>query len=167
MILLARRALGLTALVTAAALSLTACGGSSTDVNTSPTASRSNPANVLKVGISDTVSNLLPGVEAGAVNYWIAAIQAEGLVTLGNDGSLKPALATSWKQPDATTYVYEIDPHRTFQNGKPVQMADILASINAARDPKISPAESYLWGSVASVNRRRWLRPRGSCTVAR
>ncbi|MGZ4591289.1 MAG: ABC transporter substrate-binding protein [Actinomycetes bacterium] len=146
-----RRALGLTALVTSAALTLAACGGSSTDVDTSPTASKSNPANVLKVGISDTVSNLLPGVEAGSTNYWIAAIQAEGLVTLGDDGSLKPALATSWTQPDATTYVYEIDPHRTFQNGKPVTMADILASIDAAKDPKVSPAESYLWGSVAGV----------------
>lgn len=146
----APRRASLLALVSVAALSFTACGSGSKDAGRTST-NPDNPVNVLKVGLSDSVNNLLPGAEAGEVNYWIAAIETEGLVTLGADGTLKPALATSWTQPNTTTYVYEIDPHRKFQNGAPVTVDDIVASINAAKDEKVSPSESYLWGSVANV----------------
>lgn len=140
------RAACLAGVAATTAVTLAACGSSATS---GPTAD--NPANVLKVGVADTVTNLMPGVEAGEVNYWIAAIEAEGLVTLGPDGSLKPALATSWSQPNPTTYVYDLAPHRKFQNGAPVTPADVLASIKAMRSASTDPSESYLWGDVASV----------------
>jgi peptide/nickel transport system substrate-binding protein len=146
-----RRAAGTAAGGLAVALALAACSGGSGASDAAAVPRADNPANVLKVGVVDSISNLLPGVEAGEVNYWVAAIQAEGLVTLGSDGSLQPALATSWTQPNPTTYVYELDADAKFQNGAPVTTADVLASIDAARDPKVSPAESYLWGGVESV----------------
>lgn len=142
-----RIALPLLAFAAVAAVSLTACSAPANESG----ASSDNPADVLKVGLSDSISNLLPGKEAGETNFWIAAIQTEGLVTLGADGTLQPALATSWSQPDPTTYIYEIDPDRKFQDGTPVTVDDILASIDAAKDENVSPSESYLWGSVADV----------------
>jgi peptide/nickel transport system substrate-binding protein len=142
---------GAVAVAALATLALAACSSGSDPNGSTAGPSAGNPADVLKVGLVDSITNLLPGVEAGEVNYWIAAIQTEGLVTLGPDGSLKPALATSWTQPNATTYVYRLDPKARFQNGAPVKPADILASIDAARDPKVSPAESYLWGGVSTV----------------
>ncbi|GAA2006511.1 ABC transporter substrate-binding protein [Microbacterium ulmi] len=145
---LSRRALARSAAVLAAsamAIALSGCAASG-DAGAAGAAASDD----LVVAVADSITNLYPGVEAGVVNYWIAAAAAEGLVTVDETGALAPALATSWEQADPTTYVYEIDPDAHFQDGQPVEVADILASIEAARDPEISPS-FITWGSVDTV----------------
>lgn len=104
----------------------------------------------LTIALGDSITNLYPGVEAGVANYWVAAATAEGLVTVDPQGELQPALATTWEQTDPTTYVFEIDSTAVFQDGSPLTMDDVLASIDAARSPEISPS-IITWSNVDTV----------------
>lgn len=137
----ARRRVAVAAIATAAAVAIAGC--------TAPEDTGSD-ADGLTVAIGDSITNVYPGIEAGVSNYWVANATAEGLVTLNPDGSLAPALATSWEQVDPLTYVYELTSDAMFQDGQPVTVEDVLASIEAARDPEISPS-LITWGSVDTV----------------
>lgn len=133
------------ALITAAAMLLAGCAAPSTGSE-----GGSAGGNELRAGLGDSITNLYPGIEAGVANYWVAATLAEGLVTVDADGQLQPALATSWEQTSPTSYVFEIDSEASFQDGTPLTMDDVLASIEAARNPEISPS-IVTWPNVDRV----------------
>ncbi len=104
----------------------------------------------LSLALGDSITNLYPGIEAGVPNYWIAAATAEGLVSVDPSGEVTGALATAWEQTDPLTYVFTIDDGALFQDGSAVTIDDIVASIEAARDPEISPS-IITWGNVDTV----------------
>lgn len=104
----------------------------------------------LSLALGDSITNLYPGLEAGVPNYWIAAASAEGLVSVSPEGEVIPALATEWEQVDPLTYVFTIDQEAVFQDGTPLTMEDVLASIEAARNPEVSPG-IVTWGNVDTV----------------
>lgn len=104
----------------------------------------------LSIALGDSITNLYPGIEAGVANYWVAAATAEGLVTTDAAGNLAPALATSWEQTDPTTYVFQIDDSAVFQDGDPMTMADVLTSIDVAKNPETSPS-IVSWANVDTV----------------
>jgi len=87
---LLKRTAGAAALASLAGL-LEACA-SSASTSTSPAATSGTainsgvgkasgqPIKQLKLGLNGSLSNLYPGVEAGILNYYIAALTMEGLV---------------------------------------------------------------------------------------
>lgn len=141
------RALASIATIAAAALTLAACAAPQTGTDAGTGGS---DAETLTVALGDSLTNLYPGIEAGVTNYWVAATLAEGLVTVSPQGELTPALATSWEQPDPTTYVFDIDEQATFQDGSPLTMEDVLVSIENARDAEVSPS-LVTWANVDTV----------------
>lgn len=137
-----RLLLGAAALAASASLGLSACAAQPAPVGDPDT---------LTVGIPGKLSSLYVGNEAGVLNYYVAALSQEGLVSVDSTGNLVPALATSWEQPDAKTYVYEIRQDATFHNGDPVTMDDVLFSIEQASDAEVSPQFSWWYENVESV----------------
>ncbi|ACZ32170.1 extracellular solute-binding protein family 5 [Xylanimonas cellulosilytica DSM 15894] len=142
----ARRGLaGLTALAVAA---LAACAPSSGATDAGGAA---DAKDTLVVGLPGSLSSLDPAVEGGILNYYVAAITSEGLVRLGEDGSLQPAIAEDWTTTDATTFVFDIRQGVDFQDGTELTVDDVLYSIDRARDAVSSPSTAAYWPEVASV----------------
>ncbi|RAG86618.1 hypothetical protein DN069_05565 [Streptacidiphilus pinicola] len=69
----------------------------------------------------------------------------EPLIRVAADYSLHPGIAASWKQPDPTHVVVELDPRATFADGKPVTTDDVVYSVTRNLDPNVASnyADSY------------------------
>jgi len=73
----------------------------------------------------------------------------EPLVDRGEDLKLQPALATSWKQIDKTTWEFELRKGVKFQNGDPFSADDVIFSMDRARKGGIKSNLSQ----VASISK--------------
>lgn len=107
------------------------------------------PIDTLTLALPSSVSTLDVSRESGILNYVVACLAQESLLSVGPTGKLQPGLAESWKQPDATTYVYTLRRDAKFSDGTEVTADDVLASIEAARNEGSGLA--YAWAGVASV----------------
>ncbi|TDC85428.1 ABC transporter substrate-binding protein [Micromonospora sp. KC606] len=63
---------------------------------------------------------------------------AEGLTALGGDGAAAPALASSWAQTNATTWVFELR-KATFQDGSEVTAESVVNALDHANAAKTKP----------------------------
>ncbi|MCQ9707879.1 ABC transporter substrate-binding protein [Streptomyces sp. NEAU-PBA10] len=57
---------------------------------------------------------------------------------------MRPGLATKWTQPDERTYVFTLRRGVTFTDGTPLTPDDVVASVEAIRDPKNTRARPSL-----------------------
>jgi len=143
---LARGARASTVAVAASALLLAGCATSSTNTG-------DGNIDTITVALPGSLSSLYVGAESGILNYYIASITQEGLVSIDADGTLQPGLAESWEQPDDVTYVYELRDDAMFQDGTPVTADDVVFSLEQARDETSSPGLSYYLGGVDTVEK--------------
>jgi ABC-type transport system substrate-binding protein/DNA-binding transcriptional LysR family regulator len=107
----------------------------------------------ITVALPGSLSNLYVGQESGILNYYVASITQEGLVTIDDTGRVQPGLAESWKQPDDVTYVYELRDDAKFQDGTPVTAEDVVFSLDQARSETASPGVSGQMAGVESVEK--------------
>ena len=119
----------------------TAAGGTPTEIDT------------LRIGFPASLSNLYPGKEAGILNYYVAALVAEGLVAPDGSGTLVPALAEKFEQTSPTTYVYTLRADAKFHDGVAVTADDVVYSIGIAKDEEISPNVAYYWANTESAEK--------------
>lgn len=146
------------------ALVLSACGSSTDtsgdtggDTPTDDSATAAAPApddgeiDTVTVAFPGSLANLYIGQESGILNYNLAATVQEGLVGRDSSGKIVPALAESWTQPDATTYVFTLRDDATFQNGDSVTPEDVVFSIDQAADETASPGTTYYLVNLASA----------------
>jgi ABC-type transport system substrate-binding protein len=74
--------------------------------------------------------SLAPGVGASSVERMVLGMVHEGLVRVGPDGNLQPALARSWSQAgQGREWTLELDPRGRFQDDAPVTSAHAVRSI--------------------------------------
>lgn len=140
------------AIAVASALLLAGCAtGTSTPDNAGTDTGEEIDA--ITVALPGSLSSLYVGDESGILNYYIASITQEGLVSLNAEGTLQPGLAQSWTQPDDVTYVYELREDARFQDGTPVTADDVVFSLEQARDETSSPGLSYYLSGVESVEK--------------
>ncbi|NLT27376.1 MAG: ABC transporter substrate-binding protein [Microbacteriaceae bacterium] len=151
------RPLRLGAAALATALALTACapaagpGGDTSTGGAGPDTGEEIAE--LTVALPGSVSSLYVGQEAGILNYYLAAISQEGLVTLDAEGQLQPALAESWEQTDDVTYVYQIRDGAKFQDGTEVTADDVVFSLQMAQDAEKSPGLAYYLMGVDTIEK--------------
>lgn len=120
-------------------------GGEGTDTTGVATAEE---IDTLTVAFPSSLSNIYPGQEAGNFNYYVAVLVAEGLAAPDSTGKLVGALAESWTQPDATTYVYTLRSGVTFSDGSALTADDVVYSVGLAKDEAMSPNTAYYWANV-------------------
>ena len=99
----------------------------------------------IAVGLPGSLSTLDTAHETGIINYYVAQVVSEGLLAVGKDGQLIPAIASSYHTDDAQTWVFDIRPDALFQDGNPVTIDDVLFSIDIAKDPDKSPSSAVYW----------------------
>lgn len=107
----------------------------------------------IAVALPGSLSNLYVGQEAGILNYYIASIAQEGLVSIDAQGRVQPGLAESWEQTDDVTYVYELRDDALFQDGTPVTADDVVFSLEEARDETASPGLAYYLSGVDTIEK--------------
>ena len=146
-----RRGLRAPAVVAVGALLLAGCA----NVTTADNAGVDTGAEIdtITVALPGSLSSLYVGAESGILNYYIASITQEGLVSIDADGALQPGLAESWSQPDDVTYVYELRANALFQDGTPVTADDVVFSLEQARDETSSPGLAYYLTGVDTVEK--------------
>jgi peptide/nickel transport system substrate-binding protein len=106
--------------------------------------------------IESSPNNLDPRQGTDAQSERLGALIFDSLVKKDEHYNLVPWLATSWEQPDALTWVFHLRDGVRFQDGRPLEAADVVWTIESLIDPKlglISP-KSGNFGNVAGLEAR-------------
>ncbi|QOX65655.1 ABC transporter substrate-binding protein [Anoxybacterium hadale] len=120
-------------------ISLSACGNSDapgTDAAKDKT---------LVIAVPDSINLLEAGQEGSVIQYYIQQIVNEGLVAIGEDGKIHPALAESWEDENSTVWTFKLRKDAKFSDGSPVTIDDIIYSIERSADPEQSPSIAYFY----------------------
>ena len=117
----------------------------------------SNAASVVMPARSGTLTEGVIG-PTRFINPLIALSQSDhdltelvysGLTRTLPDGSIVPDLASSYDvSADGTTYTFHLRPDATFQDGTPILAADVVFTVQKAKDPDIKSTERADWDGV-------------------
>lgn len=81
----------------------------------------------------------------------IMSLVQEGMLAFGDDLSLQPGVAESWKQVDPTTITYTLRSGVKFHDGSPLTPEDVVASMTYHMNPKSGSQLSAFYSAVSSV----------------
>ena len=128
---------GLVVLVAAAAI-----GVASVVAGASAAGSAGKPIANINFAIGDDIVKFDPAYAYDFQTTPVVSQSCEGLLRFDSRGNLLPNLATSWKQLNATTFVYNIRKGVTFQDGTPMTAADVKFSFDRYADPRSAPTRA-------------------------
>ena len=92
-----------------------------------------------------------PHINQGATTYTFMANIYEGLVRYSLKGTLEPALAVRWENPDPTTYVLHLRRNVKFHSGNPFTAEDVKYSIERILDPNTAATRSREFSAIQSI----------------
>lgn len=139
---------------------LSACSGTST-----ASGSASSSAGTTKQGAAsdakidkitwalpaETITGLDVATANDVVSLSVQSLALEGLLAMTNSLGVKPALAESWSQPDALTYVFKIRPGVKFWDGSLLTVEDVVFSMSRHMDPKVASELASYYENVHSI----------------
>ncbi|MGB6975097.1 MAG: ABC transporter substrate-binding protein [Terracidiphilus sp.] len=120
-------------------LALTACKASHRDPNT------------VVVLIESSPTTLDPRVGLDAQSQRIDALLFDGLVARTPDFEFKPALATSWDEPNPLTLIFHLRPDVRFSDGRPLTARDVAWTIESMKKGVVISAKTNSYASVDRV----------------
>jgi len=89
---------------------------------------------------------------AAAIDEVVYANIYEGLTRFGPDGSVNPALASSWDvSADGLTYTFHLQSGVKFHDGTDMNADDVVFSLNRARAEDSTNAQKALFKDIAQV----------------
>lgn len=121
------------------------------------------------VGASQVVSQELPkgtlSISSHEINQTLDPIQNFDQVTLqmvrpmmfdplvkyDQDNNIVPALATSWKVIDDTTWEFELRKGVKFHNGEPFNAQSVEKTFSILLDTVLGKIQAHMWGGIESV----------------
>jgi peptide/nickel transport system substrate-binding protein len=83
----------------------------------------------------------------------IGGLIFDALVKKNENYDLKPWLATSWEQPDALTWIFHLRDGVRFQDGRPLEAADVVWTIESLMDAKFAGLITAKSGAFQNVER--------------
>jgi peptide/nickel transport system substrate-binding protein len=111
------------------------------------------PPGTVVVIIESSPNNLDPRQGTDAQSERVGSLIFDALVKKDAHYNLAPWLATSWEQPDPLTWVFHLRDGVRFQDGRPLEAADVVWTIESLIDPKLTGLISSKSGSFAAVDR--------------
>ena len=73
------------------------------------------------------------------------------LLTRDENDKIVPALATSWKAIDDTTWEFELRKGVKFHNGEPFNAQSVKATFDLLLDPTQRQAQGFLWSGIKDI----------------
>ena len=141
------------ALVVVLVAAVVGCGGDDTTETASPAASGAiQQGGVLKIGSQPGNVNFDPALFAGAVPDILLQQQIyEKLVTLGQDFSIQPTLATEWDSPDGKNWTFTLQSGVTFSNGEAFTADDVVYTMDRLRSKELGSPMAEVYANIKSV----------------
>ena len=144
--------------ISAAALALTACGGSasSTAASTAASGTASSAAGTaaggtLNIMLETEVQSLDPQIATDGTSFEVIADYTDGLMQMDADGAAIPALAESYDlSEDGKTYTFHLRDAK-WSNGEAVTAADFVFGWQRAVDPANASEYSYMLSDIGQV----------------
>jgi peptide/nickel transport system substrate-binding protein len=96
-----------------------------------------DPSTVVVI-LESSPNNLDPRQGTDAQSERVGGLIFDALVKKDEHYNLVPWLATSWEQPDALTWVIHLRNGVRFQDGRPLEAADVVWTIESLIDPKLT-----------------------------
>lgn len=132
---------------------LAACGGDSSSSSTSGGFSKGSSAEIDSV--TWTLSSAPPTLDL-STGFTLSALLAiitslEGTMTVDDQLRLKPLLATAFRQPDPTTYVYTVRRGVRYWDGSVMTPEDVAYSFARHADPDAGSQLGGYFGDFESV----------------
>jgi peptide/nickel transport system substrate-binding protein len=106
-------------------------------------------AQTLRVGLASEPSSIDPHFSRTGNNQNVAEHIFDRLVIFDENLQVKPGLALAWRATDPLTWEIRLRPDVLFSDGTPFTAADVIYSLERARDYKGSPAP--FTGAVSQV----------------
>ena len=152
---ISRRSFLAAAGVSAAALALTACGGSSSTVASGSTAASGAAASaeggVLNVMLETEVQSLDPQLATDGTSFEVIANYTDGLMQMDANGAAVEALAESYElSEDGKTYTFHLKDAK-WSNGDAVTAADFVFGWQRAVDPANASEYAYMLSDIGQV----------------
>ena len=132
---------GASLLILALCGTMTGCHGAVREPGTVVVILESSPNNL----------DLRQGTDAQSEH--VGGLIFDALVKKDEQYNLAPWLATSWEQPDALTWVFHLRDGVRFQDGRPLEAADVVWTIESLIDPKVAGLITSKSGNFGAVDR--------------
>ena len=113
-------------------------------------AARNNPQTVVFM-VQSSPANLDPRIGTDEVSEHIDELLFDGLVDRDAHFQFKPALATSWEQPNPLTIVFHLRAGVRFSDGRPMTARDVIWSIDSIRNGTVISPKATPYKSIAGV----------------
>ena len=144
--------------ISAAALALTACGGSasSTAASTAASGTASSAAGTaaggtLNIMLETEVQSLDPQIATDGTSFEVIADYTDGLMQMDADGAAIPAMAETYDlSEDGKTYTFHLRDAK-WSNGEAVTAADFVFGWQRAVDPANASEYSYMLSDIGQV----------------
>jgi peptide/nickel transport system substrate-binding protein len=111
------------------------------------------PPGTVVVILESSPNNLDPRQGTDAQSEHVGSLIFDALVKKDEHYNLAPWLATSWEQPDALTWVFHLRDGVRFQDGRPLEAADVVWTIESLIDAKVAGLISAKSGNFGAVDR--------------
>jgi peptide/nickel transport system substrate-binding protein len=103
-------------------------------------------------GVSTSTSDTVdPAKQSLSTDYARCNMFYNGLTSLDGKLAPQPALAESWETPDATTWAFKLRRGVSFHDGKALDAADVVYSLNRHKDPAVASRARSLAEPMAEV----------------
>ena len=109
-----------------------------------------NPSSVVMI-IESSPNNLDLRQGTDAQSERVGGLIFDALVRKDDHYNLQPWLATSWEQPDALTWVFHLRDGVRFQDGRPLESADVAWTIRSMIDGTLITAKGGAFASVDHI----------------
>jgi peptide/nickel transport system substrate-binding protein len=134
------------------ALALVVCVGLLTTATTGIAHASSSAPSTLTIDQANSPTTLDPGLQYDNDSYYVYRNIFDQLLHRSDKTlAVEPWIATSWKQTNATTWVFQIRPGVKFSNGEALTGKDVAYSINRILAPSFASPQLSNFSAIASA----------------
>lgn len=119
--------------------------------NSAPSQGNAGESSELRIGLDVDAGTLDPRLARDTSAYRITNLIFDGLVQLDENLQPQPDLATSWDNPDPTTWIFYLREDAKFHDGTPVTADDVIYTFQTLLDPDFKAPYRSLYTPIAKV----------------
>jgi peptide/nickel transport system substrate-binding protein len=129
---------------------LAACGSSTASSASTPTG-KPVTGGTLTAALTGNPSSMDPAAAGVYTSLQVLDNIFSKLITMDENGQFVSELATSWSQPDALTYIFNLVDDATFHNGEKFTASDVKYTFERIANPKTASSYASAYTSIKSI----------------